>query len=192
MKNSKAIIYLSSLIGAFILLIAAAAVIDGVMHAAPAPPAAAKAVDQPTNIKTGNRIGDVAPDFTLTTTDGRQISLSDYRGKNVILNFWATWCGPCRYEISSIESIHEQWSEDNVVVLAVASQDELDTARTYAKIYKLKFTIPVDGRGETMALYGIHGIPTTFFINRDGVITSIKVGPFFNDEEIVQRMSSFN
>ena len=146
---------------------------------------------EPADIVVGNKIGDTAPDFTLETIDGRQISLSDYRGKNVILNFWASWCGPCRFETSTVEAIHEAWSDKGVVVLGVNVQDGFDNARSYAKAYNLKFTIPVDVPGDAVRLYGIHGIPTTFFINREGIITAIKVGPFISTDEVEEMMASF-
>lgn len=136
-------------------------------------------------------IGNTAPDFTLETIDGHEISLSDYRGKNVILNFWATWCGPCRFETSTVEAIYEAWSDKDVVMLGVNVEDGFDSAASYAKANNLKFTIPVDVPGDLVRLYGIHGIPTTFFINRQGIIAAIKVGPFISTDEMEEMMASF-
>ena len=191
---SKFPLYLWILLAVLLVSLAVVAVVDRVYHAAPVTAqshALHPAKSEPADIVVGNMIGDTAPDFTLETIDGRQISLSDYRGKNVILNFWASWCGPCRFETSTVEAIHEAWSDKGVVVLGVNLQDSFDNALSYAKAYNLKFTVPVDVPGDAVRLYGIHGIPTTFFINRDGIITAIKVGPFISTDEVEEMMASF-
>ena len=187
-------LWLCLLGAAIIVIIVAAAIIDQVSRPANIATVAATTVpikQTVNNVKTGNRIGELAPDFTLTTTDGRNIKLSDYRGKNIIINFWATWCGPCRYEIASLQSIHEKWSKDDVVLLAIDTQDGFDNARSYAKVNGMTFTIPVDIPGKVAELYGARGLPTSFFINSDGIIKSIKIGPFLNTDEIEERMASF-
>ncbi|MDD5312047.1 MAG: TlpA disulfide reductase family protein [Dehalococcoidia bacterium] len=143
-------------------------------------------------IMTGNRIGNLAQDFNLHTTDGREIKLSDYRGQNVILNFWATWCGPCRYEMPFFQAVQEKWDKSGVIVLAIATMDDPDSVRSYAKVYNLKFTIPVDVMGNVAKKYGISGMPTTFFIDQEGIITSVRIGPFITQEEIEDMMKSFD
>jgi len=194
MNKSKIPLFLWILLAILLVSLAVVAVIDRANHFAPQAaqsPEPHPTKSQPTNIGAGNGIGDTAPNFTLVTIDGRQVSLSDYRGKNVILNFWATWCGPCRFETSTVEAIYEAWSDKNVVVLGINVQDGFDSATSYARANNLKFTIPVDVPGDTVRLYGIHGIPTTFFINREGVITAIKVGPFVSTDEVEEMMASF-
>jgi len=140
----------------------------------------------------GNRIGNIAQDFNLHTTDGREIRLSDYRGQHVILNFWATWCGPCRFEMPFFQTIQDKWDGAGVTVLAIATQDDPDSVRSYAKVYNLKFTIPMDIMGTVAKKYGISGMPTTFFIDQEGVITSVRIGPFLAPEEIEDMMKSFD
>ncbi len=194
MNMSKIPLFLWILLAILLVSLAIVAVVDRVYHGSPQAvqsQALHSAKNEPEDIVVGNKIGDTAPDFTLETIDGRQISLSDYRGKNVILNFWASWCGPCRFETSTVEAIHEAWSDKGVVVLGVNLQDSFDNALSYAKAYNLKFTIPVDVPGDAVRLYGIHGIPTTFFINREGIITAIKVGPFISTDEVEEMMASF-
>ena len=159
---SKTPLFLLLLLAVLLVSLAVVAVVDRAYHFSPQ--AVQSQVLHPAktepDIVVGNKIGDTAPDFTLETIDGHEISLSDYRGKNVILNFWATWCGPCRFETSTVEAIHEAWADKDVVVLGVNLQDGFDNARNYAKAYNLKFTIPVDVPGEAIRIYGIHGIPT--------------------------------
>jgi peroxiredoxin len=193
-KKSNSVLWLCVLGAALVLLVITAAVIDRIPRSAGVAQvtAATSKVNQPvSNIKTGNRIGDLAPDFTLKTTENRDIKLSDYRGKNIILNFWASWCGPCRLEMPALQAIHENWSKADVVVLAVNVQDGFDNARLYAKTNGLTFTIPVDLPGKVAEQYGARGLPTSFIIDSDGVIKSIKIGPFINTEEIEERMAAF-
>jgi len=175
-----------------VILISAVAVIDRVGHTGPAisqPAIVTKATTQ-NDVNIGNRIGFTAPDFTLPTLDKREISLSDYRGRPVILNFWATWCGPCRYEVPAFKAFSEKYPEEKVVVIAVNTQDDPDSALGYAKADGLKFVIPVDPTGAVAGLYNIRGLPTTYIIDEKGVIKSIKIGPFLSIDEMEERMTS--
>ena len=193
MKDTKINQLLWLLMPVIIILISAVAIIDRVVHASPAisQPAVVTKADTQTDINIGNRIGFTAPDFTLPTVDKREISLSDYRGKPVILNFWATWCGPCRYEVPAFKAFSEKYTADDVVVIAVNTQDDPDSALGYAKADGLKFVIPVDPRGTVANMYTVRGLPTTFFISETGIITSIKIGPFLSIDEMEERMASF-
>ncbi len=193
MKDTKINQLLWLLMPVIIILISAVAIIDRVVHASPAisQPAVVTKADTQTDINIGNRIGFTAPDFTLPTVDKREISLSDYRGKPVILNFWATWCGPCRYEVPAFKAFSEKYTADDVVVIAVNTQDDPDSALGYAKADGLKFVIPVDPRGTVANMYNVRGLPTTFFISETGIITSIKIGPFLSIDEMEERMASF-
>lgn len=194
--KSNPVVWLSTVGAAIILFMVSVVIFDQVTHSGnisknDKTTSAAPAGQTGSNFKTGNRIGNLAPDFALKTADNRDIKLSDFRGKNVIINFWATWCGPCRYEMGSLQSIHETWEKADVILLAIATQDGFDNARSYAETNGLTFTIPVDIPGKVAEGYGVRGLPTSFFINRDGVITSIKVGPFISVDEILERMVTF-
>jgi len=175
-----------------IILISIIAVIDLAVHAKSAAvgQTIVNRTDTRNDSKVGTKIGFAAPDFTLQTVDGRQVSLSDYRGKPVILNFWASWCGPCRYEVPSFKSFHDKYENEGISILAVNTQDNPDSALAYAKADGLKFTIPVDPQGKVSSLYNIRGLPTTYFIDENGIITSIKIGPFMFMEEIEERLNS--
>ena len=194
MNYDKIIKLLWLLLAAVIILIVTVAVIDRITHSNKAVYSAQATASQPAaqnDVKVGNRIGFTAPDFTLNTIDNKQISLRDYRGKPVILNFWATWCGPCRYEVPSFKAFYDKYPEEAVVIIAVNTQDNPESALSYAKADGLKFVIPVDPRGVVANQYNVRGMPTTFFINGTGVITSIKIGPFLNVEEMEERAASF-
>ena len=178
------------LVPATIILISAVAVIDRVVHVNALAASQATSTSSQHDVNIGNKIGFTAPDFTLPTVDSREISLSDYRGRPVILNFWASWCGPCRYEVPAFKALYERYPEEQVVIIAVSTQDDPDSARGYAIADGLKFVIPVDPRGVVANLYNVRGLPTTFIINENGVIKSIKIGPFLSVDEMEERLTS--
>jgi thiol-disulfide isomerase/thioredoxin len=194
MKNRESSLFLWILCGLIILSLATIAVIDQVSHPSTQPASALSQAVPPdiSPVKVGTRIGLTAPDFTLPTTGEKEFKLSDYRGRNVILNFWATWCGPCRFEVPALKALQDKYNDGSIAIVAVNSLDNADSARAYAADNGLNFVIPIDPRGDVSSLYNIRGMPTTLFINAKGIITSIKIGPFISMEEIEDRMSSFN
>ncbi len=121
------------------------------------------------------RIGARAPNFTIQNVDGKAVSLSDYRGKTVLLNFWATWCLPCRSEMPAIESTIR--SHPNVVVLAVDVQEGVVPVNDYSRRLGLSFKPLLDSSGEVTSLYHVDVLPTSFFIGPDGMIRAMNVGP---------------
>ncbi len=124
------------------------------------------------------RVGAEAPDFTLQDLDGREVSLKDLRGHPVMINFWATWCPPCRQEIPVIEQMYRSTHQgDNYQILGVAIQSDLPTIRAFVQEFDMSFPVLPDGDGRITSLYHILPIPTTFFIDRDGIIREIHVGP---------------
>lgn len=137
----------------------------------------------------GPEVGKLAPDFTLTGLDGQEVSLSDFRGEPVLLNFWASWCGPCRIEMPLLQEVYEQWTSKGLVLLAVNLQE--DPAKVKEFIDDAGYTFPVLlAPGNKVPLsYNIRGIPATFFIDADGVIRDIKVGAFFGTGEIESKLA---
>ncbi len=122
--------------------------------------------------------GFLAPDFTAKTPGGKAIRLSDLRGKVVLVNFWASWCPPCRAEMPAIESVYLAYQGQGLVVLAVNStiQDNSTNARAFFTENKLSFPILLDETGEITSLYRVQSLPTSFFIDRAGVIREVIVG----------------
>ncbi|MFP3510171.1 redoxin domain-containing protein [Peribacillus sp. SIMBA_075] len=119
----------------------------------------------------GVKIGAKAPDFTLKTLDGKQVELSDYKGKKVMLNFWATWCPPCKKEMPDMEKYTQQ-AGDDVVILAVNIDPENDV-QGFVEDNGISFTIPLDSQSAKEAVndrYKISSIPTTYFIDKEGII----------------------
>ena len=124
------------------------------------------------------KVGQLAPDFTLKSLDGSSITLSQLRGKAVLINFWTSWCVACRDESPLLESFYQTHQSAGVVVLGVnvTSQDTLDAARAYVKEMKLSFPIPLDEQGSVANNYQVPGLPVSFFIDTQGIIRNIIVG----------------
>jgi len=124
------------------------------------------------------RQGFAAPDIDLERLDGERVRLSELHGQVVVLNFWASWCPPCRAEMPALQALHEQRGSQGVVVLAVNStvQDREQAARDFAAEYGLTFPIGLDRDGQATRLYQVRALPSTFFIDRDGVIRRVVVG----------------
>ncbi len=130
--------------------------------------------------KIGTNKGEVAPDFKLRSISGNKVKLSDFRGKTVILNFWATWCPPCRAEIPEIQKFYEDKKNNNVEILAVNltnSESSLNAVKEFVKDKGMTFTIVLDKKGETSNLYSIITIPTSYIIDKNGNIRDKYVGP---------------
>ena len=117
-----------------------------------------------------------APDFTLRTLDGQDVKLSDFRGRPVWINFWATWCPPCRAETPDIQEVYENHESDGLVVLAISIGESPSTVSDYVKRTGTTFTTGVDQTTSIAAQYRIVGIPTHFFIDREGVIREWRIG----------------
>ena len=123
--------------------------------------------------------GKLAADFTLKDLKGNPISLASLRGKVVFLNIWATWCGPCRQEMPSIQSLYNTFKANkDFVVLAVSQDTSGEPVRPFVEHNQLKFTVLLDPRNEVGERYDVSGIPETFIIGRDGRIVAHHVGPY--------------
>jgi peroxiredoxin len=122
------------------------------------------------------REGFTAPDFTLETLDGQTMTLSDLPGQVVLINFWATWCPPCRAEMPAIQQVHEQYSDQGFVVLAVNLQERDAQVTAFIDQMELTFPVLMDRDGDVANRYLVRSIPTTFFVDRSGVIQDVVVG----------------
>lgn len=141
------------------------------------------------------RVGEPAPDFSLKTIEGDGVKLSDFKGKTVLLNLWASWCPPCRYEMPGIQAAYEKYKDRGLVVLGIdyAVQDNLQDAKDFVEEFKLTFPILLDETGEVSAgLYGMRGLPTSYFIDKEGILQHIQVGAMLPEklEEILTKIIS--
>ena len=117
-------------------------------------------------------------DFTLKDVDGNNVSLSAYKGKVVLLNFWATWCGPCKAEIPGFVRLQEKYRDKGLVIVGYSVDDSADKAKAYAAEYKMNYPILLgEGREEVQDAYGpIWGIPASFIISKDGRVCRKHMG----------------
>ena len=155
--------------------------------------AALPPVPPPTKIAA--EVGALAPDFTLSTLDGSSVTLGNSRGKPVLLNFWATWCGPCRSEMPYLQEVFEKRAAEDLVLLTVNLKEDEATIRQFMQREGYNFMVALDGDGAVGKSYQVRGIPTTLFINSAGVIQSIHVGAFTDTSQILaefERGTTFN
>ncbi len=135
------------------------------------------------------QVGKQAPDFQLTNLEGQAISLSDFRGKPVLLNFWAVRCPPCRFEMPFIQGIFEGQSGTGLVILAINIGEAAATVEDFVTSSNLSFPVLLDTNQDVALEYNVRAIPTTFFIDVDGVIQETKVGAFSNMIEIKKSLT---
>ncbi|TET42134.1 MAG: redoxin domain-containing protein [Dehalococcoidia bacterium] len=129
-------------------------------------------------------VGSLAPDFQFYDSEERLVSLSDLRGKPVVLNFWATWCGPCVYEMPYLQQVYEEWSDRGLVLLAINMGGTSSQVEEFLQSHDLSLPVLLDTKRDVAARYSIRYIPTTFFIDKEGTIQAVKVGAFPNKEAI--------
>jgi cytochrome c biogenesis protein CcmG/thiol:disulfide interchange protein DsbE len=132
----------------------------------------------------------LAPDFQLQSLDGQTFSLKGLRGKPVMLNFWATWCGPCRMEMPFIQEIYQdkEFSEQGLVILAVNLGDSYSDVKQFLDENGISFTVLLDSELEVARMYNVSRIPVTYFIGKDGIIKDMKVGSFAKEADIEWRL----
>jgi peroxiredoxin len=124
--------------------------------------------ERPTGGGADIAVGQVAPDFTLKDLDGRSVSLSDYRGKVVFLNFWATWCPPCREEMPAMERLNAVFEGKDFVMLAVNVEKDLEPVRAFLAQHPHSFAVLLDQQSAVQNLYGVFRFPETFLLDQEG------------------------
>jgi peroxiredoxin len=120
--------------------------------------------------------GAPAPDFSLVGLDGTEVRLSEYRGDVVLINFWATWCGPCRAEMPLLQDRYLALHDAGLVVLAVNDDEPAGDVTAFAQELELTFPVLLDPGAKVQNLYRVLGYPTSFLVGRDGVIQRVHVG----------------
>jgi len=140
------------------------------------------------NENVGLEPGSMAPDFELETLDGEKVKLSDYEGEKVLLNFWATWCPPCRSEMPDMQKFYEE--EDAVILGVNLTETEKSTSNVdeFLDEYGISFTILSDQNTVVSNIYKAQSLPTSYLINTDGTIHNVAVGPL-NYEMMVKEFN---
>jgi peroxiredoxin len=129
-------------------------------------------------------VGNPAADFTLPDLNGRQLRLSDYRGKMVLLNFWATWCKPCTTEMPAMQAAYDKLREQGLVVLAVNELEDTAKVRQHIETYGHTFPVLMDGNNRVANMYGVFGLPVTVFIDPNGVVQEYIKGGLLTEQRI--------
>lgn len=124
----------------------------------------------------GNQKGNTAADFSLEALEGGAGNLRDYRGKVVVLNFWASWCAPCRAEMPDMQTVYSELRDRGLVVVGVNQGESVEKVGAFAREFGLTFPILLDESQSIARKYGVRSYPTTFIISRDGVIRNVIVG----------------
>lgn len=141
------------------------------VHPAAALDAAKMGFKRPASLK-------MAPDFALSTVDGKKGSLADFRGKVVLLNFWSTWCEPCREEMPALEALWNSLGDKGLVVAAVTKErGNLHKVGEFCRMHEISFPVFLDPSGEVAGEYGVTVLPTSFVIGKDGAVEGVLVGP---------------
>jgi cytochrome c biogenesis protein CcmG/thiol:disulfide interchange protein DsbE len=124
------------------------------------------------------QVGFPAPNFTFPDLNGRQVSLSDHRGKVVLVNIWATWCPPCKEEMPSMQKLYEKFKGENFEILAVSIDSTgRDAVAPFMRKMNLTFPALLDPKEDIRSLYGVTGVPESFIIDQDGIVVEKIIGP---------------
>lgn len=124
-----------------------------------------------------------ARDFRLESLDGSKVSLSDYEGKVVVVNLWATWCPPCRAEIPDLEAAYQDHKDKGLVILGVNIEEPAETVAPFVEEFEMTYPILLDSNGELMKTYRAQGLPMSFIVDADGIIQVRHMG-FLSGEQL--------
>jgi peroxiredoxin len=144
----------------------------------------------PPVISVGPEVGKLAPDFTLTALDGKQVSLSQFHGKIVMVDFWQSSCSACRNEMPYLQATYEKWPNDKLEILAISVGERAALVQSFVDRQGLTFPVLLDSDEAVSEIYHISRIPTTFFVNANGIIKEIKTGAFTSQSEIEAMLKS--
>jgi len=131
-----------------------------------------------------------APNFTLKTTNGESVSLSDFRGKPVMLTFWKIDCPACQFQIPYTQAFYDEWSSETIAVLTVNVGDSISAVQDYVTGLGITYPVLLDRQGKVAQVYGIPGVPVTFLIDADGILKAYQIGPFQSRQAIESALKS--
>jgi cytochrome c biogenesis protein CcmG, thiol:disulfide interchange protein DsbE len=141
------------------------------------------------NVSEQRAVG-AAPAFEFTTFDGETVSLADLRGKGVVLNFWASWCDPCRAEAELLEATWRREQNNGIVFIGLDYLDQEHSAKAYLEEFDITYPNGPDLQSAAARRYGIQGVPETFFIDPEGNISSLVIGPIATEADLNGRLDA--
>ena len=130
--------------------------------------------------------GTQAPGFTAKTFEGRQVSLADYRGKVVFIDFWASWCSPCRESLPIYDKLSADFGEENFTIIAVNLDETAADAKKFLSQHPVHYTVVADPDGDIPKTFGVSGMPSSYLIDRDGTIRQRHIGFDKKDVEMLR------
>jgi thiol-disulfide isomerase/thioredoxin len=130
------------------------------------------------------RVGQPAADFQITSPDGQPLSLAQFKGRPVWINFWASWCAPCRAEFPDMDAVYRKHQDRGLVLLAISYAEQPAEVAAYIERAQPAFTIGVDPAGTVAGQYRVLGLPTHVFVDAEGIVRDIRVGPM--NQELMQ------
>ncbi len=140
------------------------------------------------SVNVGPRLNSLAPNFKLQKPDGTEVELASLRGKPVFLNFWATWCGPCKTEMPEIQRLHER-AGDRIQILAVNLDETAKDIEPFFKELKLTFPTVIDKGKKVANGYRLLGVPASIVIDKDGIVQDIRFGPYADDADLAKSVA---
>lgn len=170
------------LVGALLLVTAACSLF--------VPPTATPETGGVTPIAPRSGVTRPAPDFTLTTLDGDTLTLSDYQGQVVLVNFWASWCPPCNAEVEDLNAYYEAHKDEGFIIIGVNVEDTPEDAQAFVERHGVTFPIVIDTEAKVAGDYNVIGLPSSYFINQDGELYGFQPG-LITPEELERQVTLY-